>query len=211
MSPLNLPTRALYLDVAEWLRQRIYSRTLMPGEWIDELKLAQELGISRTPLREAIKVLAAEGLVTMRLRRGAYVTEVSQEDLTQVYELLGELESGAAGVVAALANPAQVNELQALHEQLRLSQADAERFFDINEKFHRKILEISGNRWRLQVINDLRKVMKVSRLQSLAREGRIAASLAEHEAILQAIVAGKPEAATLAMRHHFKQGLLAAT
>jgi DNA-binding GntR family transcriptional regulator len=211
MSPLNLPTRALYLDVAEWLRQRIYSRALKPGEWLDELKLAQELGISRTPLREAIKVLAAEGLVTMRLRRGAYVTDVSQEDLQQVYELLGELESGAAGTVAAHATPTQVEELKALHEQLRLSQDDAERFFDINEKFHRKILELSGNRWRLQVINDLRKVMKVSRLQSLAREGRIAASLAEHEAILQAIVAGKADMAAQAMRHHFKQGLLAAT
>lgn len=211
MSPLNLPTRALYLDVAEWLRQRIYSRALKPGEWIDELKLAQELGISRTPLREAIKVLAAEGLVTMRLRRGAYVTEVSQEDLKQVYELLGELESGAAGVVATQASPLQLEELKALHEQLRLAQDDAERFFDINEKFHRKILELSGNRWRLQVINDLRKVMKVSRLQSLAREGRIAASLAEHEAILQAIVAGKAELAAQAMRQHFKQGLLAAT
>lgn len=211
MSPLNLPTRALYLDVAEWLRQRIYSRALKPGEWIDELKLAQELGISRTPLREAIKVLAAEGLVTMRLRRGAYVTEVSQEDLKQVYELLGELESGAAGVVATQASPLQLEELKALHEQLRLAQDDAERFFDINEKFHRKILELSGNRWRLQVINDLRKVMKVSRLQSLAREGRIAASLAEHEAILQAIVAGKAELAAQAMRQHFIQGLLAAT
>lgn len=211
MSPLNLPTRALYLDVAEWLRQRIYSRALKPGEWIDELKLAQELGISRTPLREAIKVLAAEGLVTMRLRRGAYVTEVSQEDLKQVYELLGELESGAAGVVATQASPLQLEELKTLHEQLRLAQDDAERFFDINEKFHRKILELSGNRWRLQVINDLRKVMKVSRLQSLAREGRIAASLAEHEAILQAIVAGKADMASQAMRQHFKQGLLAAT
>lgn len=211
MSPLNLPTRALYLDVAEWLRQRIYSRALKPGEWIDELKLAQELGISRTPLREAIKVLAAEGLVTMRLRRGAYVTEVSQEDLKQVYELLGELESGAAGVVATQASPLQLEELKALHEQLRLAQDDAERFFDINEKFHRKILELSGNRWRLQVINDLRKVMKVSRLQSLAREGRIAASLAEHEAILQAIVAGKADMASQAMRQHFIQGLLAAT
>ncbi len=63
--------RALYEEVAERLRQRIFSRELEPGSWIDELKIADELGISRTPLRDALKVLAAEGLVTMKVRRGA--------------------------------------------------------------------------------------------------------------------------------------------
>ena len=72
-----LAPRPLYEEVAERLRQRIYSRELAPGDWVDGLKIAEQLGISRTPLREALKVLAAEGLVTMKLRRGAYVTEVS--------------------------------------------------------------------------------------------------------------------------------------
>ncbi len=78
MTELALKQRALYLDVAELLRQRIYNRELAPGSWIDELRIAEDLGISRTPLREALKVLASEGLVTMKVRRGAYVTEVSQ-------------------------------------------------------------------------------------------------------------------------------------
>ena len=60
-----------------------------PGSWIDELKIAEQFGISRTPLREALKVLAAEGLVTMKVRRGAYVTEISEQDLADVYHLLG--------------------------------------------------------------------------------------------------------------------------
>eukprot|EP01036_Dinobryon_divergens_P050431 gene50431-67538_t len=96
----NLKQRALYEEVAELLRQRIFARELEPGSWIDELKLAEEYGISRTPLREALKVLAAEGLVTMKVRRGAYVTEVSEQDLADVYHLLSLLESDAAGVVA---------------------------------------------------------------------------------------------------------------
>ena len=100
MSALTLTPRALYEEVAELLRQRIFSRELEPGSWIDELKLAEEYGISRTPLREALKVLAAEGLVTMKVRRGAYVTEVSEKDLADVYHLLSLLESDAAGVVA---------------------------------------------------------------------------------------------------------------
>ena len=77
MSAVTLTPRALYEEVAELLRQRIFQRALEPGSWIDEMKLAEEYGISRTPLREALKVLAAEGLVTMKVRRGAYVTEVS--------------------------------------------------------------------------------------------------------------------------------------
>ena len=84
MNALPLAPRALYEQVAESLRQRIFSRELVPGSWIDELKIAEAYGISRTPLREALKVLAAEGLVTMKVRRGAYVTEVSEQDLAEV-------------------------------------------------------------------------------------------------------------------------------
>ena len=103
MSALTLTPRALYEEVAEQLRQRIFRRELEPGSWIDELKIAEEFGISRTPLREALKVLAAEGLVTMKVRRGAYVTEMSEKDLRDVYHLLSLLESDAAGVVATTA------------------------------------------------------------------------------------------------------------
>ena len=103
MSALTLTPRALYVEVAEQLRQRIFRRELEPGSWIDELKIAEDFGISRTPLREALKVLAAEGLVTMKVRRGAYVTEMSEKDLRDVYHLLSLLESDAAGVVATTA------------------------------------------------------------------------------------------------------------
>src|SRR5512145_909709 len=118
MSALSLAPRALYEEVAELLRQRIFRRELEPGSWIDEVKLAEEYGISRTPLREALKVLAAEGLVTMKVRRGAYVTEMSEKDLTDVYHLLSLLESDAAGVVASEATDAELEELKVLHAEL---------------------------------------------------------------------------------------------
>src|SRR5258706_4750549 len=114
----RLPASALYEQVAERLRGRILDHTLHPGSWIDEQALAAEYGISRTPLREALKVLAAEGLVTMKLRRGAYVTEVSDRDLAEVYHLLALLESDAAMVVAQTATPAQLTELLLLHQDL---------------------------------------------------------------------------------------------
>ena len=210
MAAVTLTSRALYEEVAELLRQRIFSRELEPGSWIDELRIAEELGISRTPLREALKVLAAEGLVTMKVRRGAYVTEVSEQDLRDVYHLLSLLESDAAGVVAATAEDSQIAELAELHSQLEAAVQDAEAFFDVNERFHMRLLELANNRWRDQMVADLRKVMKLNRHNSLLKSGRIEESLAEHRAIMQALQARDAAATTARMREHFANGLNAA-
>ena len=209
-SPALFAPRALYVEVAEQLRQRIFQRELEPGSWIDELKIAEEFGISRTPLREALKVLAAEGLVTMKPRRGAYVTEVSENDLKDVYHLLSLLESDAAGVVATQATPAQLSELQVLHNELEAAVDDAERFFAVNERFHMAVLTVANNRWRNQLVEDLRKVMKLNRHQSLFKTGRIRDSLQEHRDILQALQKRDSEAARRAMQLHFSNGLRAA-
>ncbi len=210
MSALSLAPRALYEEVAELLRQRIFRRELEPGSWIDELKLAEEYGISRTPLREALKVLAAEGLVTMKVRRGAYVTEVSEKDLADVYHLLSLLESDAAGVVAERASDAQRTELQALHADLEAAIGDRERFFAINERFHLRLLEMADNRWRLQMVADLRKVMKLNRHSSLFKTGRIDESLAEHRAIMAPLLARDAALTRQRMQEHFRNGLEAA-
>ena len=211
MSALTLTPRALYEEVAEQLRQRIFRRELEPGSWIDELKIAEEFGISRTPLREALKVLAAEGLVTMKVRRGAYVTEMSEKDLRDVYHLLSLLESDAAGVVAERATPEQQQTLQALHAELEGAVADREKFFAVNERFHMLVLEMADNRWRSQMVADLRKVMKLNRHNSLFTQGRIEDSLSEHRAILDAMLSRDPEGTRRAMQAHFAQGLQAAT
>ena len=211
MSAVTLTPRALYEEVAEQLRQRIFRRELEPGTWIDELKIAEEFGISRTPLREALKVLAAEGLVTMKVRRGAYVTEMSEKDLRDVYHLLSLLESDAAGVVAATATPEQLQALQNLHAELEAAAGERERFFAVNERFHMLLLELADNRWRSQMVADLRKVMKLNRHNSLLKQGRIEDSLNEHRAILAAMVARNAKATVKAMQAHFAQGLEAAT
>lgn len=210
MSALTLTPRALYEEVAEQLRQRIFRRDLEPGGWIDELKIAEEFGISRTPLREALKVLAAEGLVTMKVRRGAYVTEMSDKDLRDVYHLLSLLERDAAAVVATQATPAQLQELQELHAELAAAAEDRERFFALNERFHMRLLDMADNRWRSQVVADLRKVMKLNRHNSLFKRGRIDQSLAEHEAVMAALRARDAVAAERAMQAHFTSGLQAA-
>ena len=207
----SLSPRALYQDVAERLRQQIFARQLEPGAWIDEQKLAAAFGISRTPLREALKVLAVEGLVTMKVRRGAYVTEMSRDDVAQVYHLLGLLESDAAAQAAVHATEAQRAELQRLHERLEKQVRQRDAFFATNEAFHMALLDVAGNRWATQVVTDLRKVMKLKRHHSLFKQGRLADSLAEHRAIMRAIDARDGAAARRLMREHFKSGLEAAS
>ncbi len=207
---VSLAPRALYQEVAELLRQRIFKRELEPGSWIDEMKLAEEYGISRTPLREALKVLAAEGLVTMKVRRGAYVTEVSETDLADVYHLLSLLESDAAGVVAERATDAQLKELQALHKELEAAAGNRDKFFAVNERFHMRLLQIAGNRWRDQMVADLRKVMKLNRHNSLLKSGRIQESLQEHRSVMEALAKRDAKAAVKRMQEHFRNGLEAA-
>jgi DNA-binding GntR family transcriptional regulator len=210
MSALSLSPRALYEEVAELLRQRIFSRELEPGSWIDELKIAEEYGISRTPLREALKVLAAEGLVTMKVRRGAYVTEVSEKDLADVYHLLALLESDAAGVVAERATDDELASLQTLHHELEAAVGERDRFFALNEQFHMRVLELARNRWREQMVADLRKVMKLNRHNSLFKSGRLEESLAEHRAIVAALTQRNAALTVQRMREHFQNGLEAA-
>ncbi len=209
-APSPLARRALYQDVADRLRQQIFARQLEPGSWIDEMKLVAEYGISRTPLREALKVLAAEGLVTMKLRRGAYVTQTSRDDVVQVYHLLALLESDAAGHVAAHATPAQRTELAELHARLERQVRQRDAFFALNEQFHMALLQMAGNRWAQQMVADLRKVMKLNRHHSLFKRGRLAQSLDEHRALMQAIAAGDAPSATRLMKAHFDSGLEAA-
>ncbi|MEN9538576.1 MAG: hypothetical protein RLZZ126_811 [Pseudomonadota bacterium] len=230
-----LKPRALYQEVAERLRQRIFARELAAGAWIDELAIAKELGISRTPLREALKVLAAEGLVEMKVRRGAYVAESNERDLREVYHLLALLESDAAAQAAENATPEQLAALAGLHQSLEsaslindtdqnshnstisseaespLSATELGQFFDVNERFHQMLLEVANNRWRSQMVADLRKVMKLNRHHSLFKTGRVQESLHEHRAVMAALQARDATAAAAAMKAHFASGLEAAS
>ena len=205
-----IPT-ALYQEVAERLRQRIFAHELPPGTWIDELKLAEQYGISRTPLREALKVLASEGLVTLKPRRGCYVTEISVQDMDEIFPLLALLEGRCTADAVRHATPEFVSELQVLHQQLEDAAASnrIDAFFEANQAFHKRIQEIGGNRWILAVIQDLRKVLKLSRLHSLSLEGRLQQSLEEHRKIMTAIGKGDASLAEQLMHDHLVSGRLA--
>jgi DNA-binding GntR family transcriptional regulator len=207
-----LATKPLYENVADLIREKIFTHELAPGSWIDEKQLTDQFGISRTPLREAIKVLASEGLITMKIRRGAYVTEVDIQEIPQIFHVIALLEGNACKTVALNASDTELESLDALHLKLEKAAADRDidRFFELNQDFHDKIQEISGNRWMRKVITDLRQVLKLQRRNSLTKLGRLEQSLQEHRLILSAIIARKGDLAEELMINHLKQGQAAA-
>ncbi|QDF95823.1 GntR family transcriptional regulator [Azoarcus sp. DD4] len=208
MTASRIAPLALYQEVAERLRERIFSHELPPGTWVDEQALAEQYGISRTPLREALKVLASEGLVTLKPRRGCYVTEISERDLDEVFNVMALLEGECAKASAGRASDADLARLQSIHGDLeKAAEAqDIDRFFEANQAFHHALQEIADNRWLLHVIEDLRKVIKLSRHHSLYSEGRLEQSLAEHRTLLDALLARDADAAEQRMREHIRSG-----
>lgn len=208
MNAARIAQTALYQEVAERLRQRIFAHELPPGTWIDEQALALDYGISRTPLREALKVLASEGLVNLKPRRGCYVTEISEQDLDEIFPLLAMLEGRCAFEAALKAKADDIARLDALHDELvrHAAAQDKDRFFAVNQEFHRQIQQIAANRWLLQVIQDLRKVLKLTRLHSLSLEGRMEQSVSEHVDILSAIRGRDAMRAEQAMSAHLRSG-----
>ncbi|BBD76510.1 GntR family transcriptional regulator [Hydrogenophilus thermoluteolus] len=205
---LPITRKALYQEVADRLRQRIFRHELAPGQWIDEQVIAAELGISRTPVREALKVLAAEGLVTLSPRRGSFVTQISDKDLDDIFSVLILLEGHAARLAAERIDEAGKARLNQLHERLEAAfrAQDIDGFFDANQAFHREVQRLSDNRWLLATIEDLRQKIKLSRHRSLFSSGRLEQSLMEHRALLQALFAGDSDASERLMREHLTHG-----
>jgi DNA-binding GntR family transcriptional regulator len=159
-------------------------------------------------LREALKVLASEGLVELKPRRGCYVTEISRQDLDDIFPLMAMLEGRCAADAVRHAVPADIADLSEIHSRLESAARDGRiaAFFEANQEFHGKMQELAGNRWMLSVIQDLRKVLKLSRLHSLSLEGRLQQSLAEHRAIMAAIKAGDAASAEKLMHDHILCG-----
>jgi DNA-binding GntR family transcriptional regulator len=201
-------TPALYEQVAERLRARIYAHELAPGAWVDEQSLADEFGISRTPMREALKVLASEGLVVLKPRRGCYVAQMSERDLDEIFPVLALLEGRVAEEATRRLASADFARLADIHAELERHAAanDTDHFFEANQAFHNALQELAGNRWLSQLIDDTRKFLKLTRRDSLRLDGRLKQSLAEHRAILAAIKSRDPGAAALQMHNHILSG-----
>ena len=201
---MRLVQNSLHAEVAAQLRDRIFAGELLPGSFLDEVHLAEQMRISRTPLREALKVLTAEGLVRHEPRRGCFVNEVTEQDLDQIFPVIALLEGECAREAATHATNADLEALEALHDKLQ-RHAKARRindYYAVNFAIHEAIIALAGNPWLAQVIGDLRKIVKLARLQQLHAPGRLDQSLSEHLAVFAALKARDPQGAEAAMRTH---------
>jgi DNA-binding GntR family transcriptional regulator len=204
---MRLVLNSLHDEVAAQLRERIFAGELAPGTFLDEVRLAQELKISRTPLREALKVLTAEGLLRHEPRRGCFVNEVTERDLDEIFPVIALLEGRCAFEAAQHATDADLQLLEELHRKLA-RHAKARRineYYETNFTIHETIIALAGNRWLAGVIGDLRKIVKLARLQQLHAPGRLEQSLAEHLAVFAALKARDSEGAEAAMRTHLQR------
>lgn len=195
---------SLSQQAVELLRRRIYAHDLVPGQRLDEAALAADLGISRTPLREALKVLATEGLIDLQPRKGCFVAELLLADLEEIFPIMAMLEGRVAHEAALKASAADLKLLDALHDKLEKHAAsgDIDRYYEVNYVFHDALQAVAGGRWLPAMIDDLRKLLKLSRHRSLRLEGRLGDSLAEHRALMKALHARNGEAAEGVMQGH---------
>jgi DNA-binding GntR family transcriptional regulator len=207
--PLPIVRQALYLEAAERLREMIRTRALAAGQWIDELAVAAQLGISRTPLREALKLLASEGLVRLEPRRGCFVNELSMRDLDDIFPLMAMLEGRCAFEAARKARPQDIRRLRAMHDTLQghAAAGRVDAYYEANYVIHEAIQALADNRWLSDTIGNLRKVLSLSRHKSLTLPGRIQDSCAEHMAIFAAIKDHDPERAEAVARVHLLRQL----
>lgn len=188
----------------ETIEERIATGEYPPAMRLDESELAEEFGVSRTPIREALIQLDSEGLVEMRPRRGAIVVEVSPQRLCEMFEVMAELEAMCARLAARRITREEGEELLAAHEasQAALQAADPNAYFYLNERFHHAIYHASHNQFLIEQAMQLQRRLRPYRRMQLHVRDRVKASFDEHGEIAQAIVDGDGERAAHALREH---------
>ena len=199
-----LAQRPLYLDVADRVRDLIYQRVLRPGDWIDEPELCVQLDISRTPMREALKVLHGENLIELVPRKGCRVRALEDDELLELFPVMASLEGLCANLAARKLKPVDIARLQAIHAQLEscARDGDVDSYYEANREFHLAVQNLAGNRWLQRITGELRNVLILARHRQLTVPGRLQASLEEHRIIMQALENGDAEAAATAMHDH---------
>lgn len=196
---------ALFEAADSLLRKLIFSHTLKPGDRIDEQALAREFGISRTPLREALKVLHNDGLVKLVPRRGCFVAKLNERDMDEIYEMIALLEGECAGRAAEQASEGEIARLRRITQRMMQMAADKnyKKYFEANLAAHEVILEIAGNRWQRNIIEYLRSMCRLWPRVSLGViPERLDESLEEHRQILDAIERRDRARAEGVMRKH---------
>ena len=200
----QIKTQALYIQVADRLRSQIYRHDLQPGDAIDEMALCERYGISRTPLREALKVLSSEGLIELIPRKGSFVRSMDIDQLNEMFPVMAVLEGLCAREAVRNCTPDELKKLEAMHEKLEqfAANGDIDHYYEQNFEFHQAVQDLSGNPTLQRLIGDLRKILRLARHLQLTMPGRLQASIEEHRQILLAFRKHDPDLADQNMQTH---------
>lgn len=202
MSPIRQRRSSGAHAVYDVLRARIIDGTLAPEARLTEPDLAQSLDVSRTPVREALRLLMAEGLVQQRLTGGMRVAALHTDDLDRIYEIRGRLEGLMARDACVRMDARGRDKLQNLMDLMERMKGVDTAILDLGRQFHGAIAEIADNPWCANLLHQIGGQVDRYRARSTRQPGRPDEAVAEHRRIFDQVTGGDPDAAEQAMRDH---------
>ena len=202
--------RGLHGDsVYERLCRDIQSGVLAPGSRLREAEIAERLSVSRTPVREAIRRLEADGLVDHLPRSGAAVRRLDYSEMMELYEMRTVLEGTAARLAARAASPVELEELVAINDEMRAAAGRPEVVIGLNRQFHKLLLDAARNRFLLRAMATVENTLLILGSSSMAKPDRAREAVDEHREVLDALLARDGAAAEAAMRRHMERAQFA--
>lgn len=205
----KIQTNILYSETVKRIRKLILDGSLGSGEKINEQVLSDKMGVSRTPIREALRTLNSEGLIELIPRRGAFVAQFSDADIREMFEVMSGLEALCIRLAMPKLSDVDIEKLEKLHSDMEAlyTQRDHKAYLKVNWKIHDYIQNLADNKLLNGIINDLRKKVVLLRQRQLYQPGRFSRSIQEHREILAAIKSRDSAAAEEAMANHLlRQG-----
>jgi len=199
--------KTLHEEIADNLREMIMSGELREGDKIKENVLCDMMGISKTPLREALRVLSAEGLIRLVPNRGSYVTTPTFEEIKEMFDVMRVLEGVCARAAVEKMRDRDLSKLEKLHQKLEKNfrRKDQKEYIHQNNLYHAFVQELAGNKTLNQIVNGLRQKILLYRFQSLNLPGRFEQSIQEHRSLLAAFRDKDPKKAEMLMKSHLKK------
>lgn len=201
---ISIPRQVLHQEVAVRLRQRIVEGGLAPGAKLNERELSEQLQVSRTPLREAIKMLAAEGLVELLPNRGAVVAQMSEQDVADTFEVIAGLEGQSGALAAQRIGDAQLNEIRALHYEMlaAFTRRDLPTYYRLNALIHAHINAAAGNRVLTQTWSTVNARLQALRFRSNFDEAKWVRAMNEHDRMVELLAAHDADGLRALMTTH---------
>ncbi len=187
----TITRKSLHEELVDRLQQMLLNGTLAPGSKVPEKDLCAQFGVSRTPMREALKVLASEGLIKLEPNRGAWVTQVTVEEVNEVFPVLGALEALSGELACAHITDAEIDTIRALHDQMvvHYEARNLDGYFEMNQKIHGAILAAARNATLSTSCQALSLRMQRARYLANMSEERWRRAIAEHELIMRFLAA----------------------